>query len=173
MPETPSWHHGAPHWVGIKTFCLWLAVPTYWRIGESKKPGVFQNKNKTNPTKNKTKTPQEDTRRTRWDTTLSEKKSSGRSVLLHDVIAIPANRGSKWLQVARSYSARQEFHDLRSCHNPSTRNIWKVVVSCFLDQDGSKRIVEETHFIPLWPGSKPWRRWKKSPGAVFQPNQEQ
>ena len=32
----------------------------------------------------------------RWDTTLSEKKSSGRSVLLYDDIAIPANRCSKW-----------------------------------------------------------------------------
>ena len=48
----------------IKTFCLGLTIPTCWRIGESKKPGVFPKKSKTNPTKNKTKT-QEDTRRTR------------------------------------------------------------------------------------------------------------
>ena len=26
----------------IKTFCLWLAIPTCWRIGESKKLGVFK-----------------------------------------------------------------------------------------------------------------------------------
>ena len=25
----------------IKTFCVWLAILTCWRIGESKKPGVF------------------------------------------------------------------------------------------------------------------------------------
>ena len=141
----------------IKTFCLWLAIPTYWRIGESKKPGVFQIQNKTNPTKNKTKTSQEDTQGTRWDTTLSEKKSSGRSVLLHDVIANLANRCPKWLQVSkfavivgggpassqslnkgeelvhprpRRWScARQEFHwYLSSCHNTSTRKKRKVVV---------------------------------------------
>ena len=45
----------------IKTFCLWLAIPTYWRTGESKKPGVFQIQNKqtqpkTNPKQTK-KTP--------------------------------------------------------------------------------------------------------------------
>ena len=33
----------------IKTLCFRLAIPTYWRIGESKKPGVFQ---KTDNTKN-------------------------------------------------------------------------------------------------------------------------
>ena len=26
----------------IKTFCLRLAIPTFWRIGESKKLGVFK-----------------------------------------------------------------------------------------------------------------------------------
>ena len=41
----------------IKTFCLWLAIPTCWRIGESKKLGVFKttqaNKQKTTqPTTN-------------------------------------------------------------------------------------------------------------------------
>ena len=34
--------------------------------------------------------------------------------------------------------ARQKFHDLLSCHIPSTRNTGKVAVSCFSDQDGSK-----------------------------------
>ena len=85
-----------------------LSLISYSHILEnrwSKKPGVFQHQNKTNPTKNKTKTPR-DTQRTRWDTTLSEKKSSGRSVLLHDDIAIPANRCPKSLQVTRSYSRR-------------------------------------------------------------------
>ena len=45
----------------IKTFCLWLAIPAYWRIGESKKAGVNRDQNKTNTTKNQTKTTQEDT----------------------------------------------------------------------------------------------------------------
>ena len=31
----------------------------------------------------------------------------------------------------------------------------------------SKRILEETHSIPLWLGSRPWQIWKKSPGSVF------
>ena len=34
----------------VKTFCLWLGIPTSKRIGESKKPG-FQNKNKPNKTR--------------------------------------------------------------------------------------------------------------------------
>ena len=44
----------------MKTFCLWLAIPTYWRIGESKSQ-VSSKTKQTNPTKNKTKTRQEDT----------------------------------------------------------------------------------------------------------------
>ena len=49
----------------IKTFCLRLAIPTFWRIGESKKLGVFKttqtqkqqnNQTKTKPTQPK-KTP--------------------------------------------------------------------------------------------------------------------
>ena len=59
----------------IKTFCLRLAIPTSWRIGESKKPGVFQIK-QNEPNQHKTKTPQKDTRETRWDTTLSEQKKT-------------------------------------------------------------------------------------------------
>ena len=39
----------------IKTFCLWLAIPTSWRIGESKKPGVFQIKTKQTQPKTKQK----------------------------------------------------------------------------------------------------------------------
>ena len=31
----------------------------------------------------------------------------------------------------------------------------------------SKRILKETHVIPLWPGNRPWHRWKKSPGSVI------
>ena len=38
----------------IKTYCLWLAIPTCWRIGESKRPGVFQYP--TQQTQPKTKT---------------------------------------------------------------------------------------------------------------------
>ena len=57
--------------------------------------------------------------------------------------------------------AGMEFLDLRSCHNPSTRNTWQVVVTCFLDQDGSKRI------LPPWLGSKPWRQWKKPRCCLF------
>ena len=49
---------------------------------------------------------------------------------------------------------RQEFHDLRSCHR-TTRNVWMVALSCFLDQNGSKRILAKNSFIPLWPGSNP------------------
>ena len=36
-------------------------------------------------------------------------------------------------------------------------------------EQGSKRILEETHSIPLWPGSRPWHRWKNYPGTVGKP----
>ena len=42
----------------IKTFCLWLAIPTCWRIGESKKLGVFYQQRNTN-TKQHKKTPRQ------------------------------------------------------------------------------------------------------------------
>ena len=37
----------------LKTHCLLLIIPTCWRIGESKKPGVFQNKIQTTQPKTK------------------------------------------------------------------------------------------------------------------------
>ena len=53
----------------IKTFCLWLAIPSCWRIGESKKLGVFkttqtQNTTNQNPTK-KPKQPKKTPRKLR------------------------------------------------------------------------------------------------------------
>ena len=81
-----------------------LSLISYSHILENRwkqKARCFPVSKITNPTKNKTKTAQEDTQGTRWDTTLSEKKSSGRSVLLHDVIANLANRCPKWLKVSK------------------------------------------------------------------------
>ena len=81
-----------------------LSLISYSHILENRwkqKARCLPDSKQTNPTKNKTKTNQEDTQGTRWDTTLSEKKSSGRSVLLHDVIANLANRCPKWLQVSK------------------------------------------------------------------------
>ena len=54
----------------IKTYCLSLTIPTCWRIGESKKPGVLQNEPKQHnqepkQNQNTNKTTQEDTQETR------------------------------------------------------------------------------------------------------------
>ena len=61
----------------IKTFCLWLAVPTYWRIGEIKSQ-VYCRTTEKQQQKNPTKDKQEPTKRyleTRWEVTLSETKN--------------------------------------------------------------------------------------------------
>ena len=89
----------------IKTFCLWLAIPTCWRIGESKKLGVFkttqtQNTTNQNPTKTEPKQPKK-TLRTLRETLRFQKKSPSRSVLLRDVIANLTHRCPKWLKVLR------------------------------------------------------------------------
>ena len=171
-----------------------LSLVSYSHILENRwkqKARCLPNKNKTNPTKNKTKTPQKDTRRTRWDTTLSEKKSSGRSVLLHDGIAIPANRCPKWLQLARSHSrwwsciitaigevGSPHVHIDEAAQGRSFMTYVVAIIQapekcmegcCFLllRPRWLKRILEEPHFIPLWPGNRPWRRWKTSPSAVL------
>ena len=61
----------------IKTFCLWFAIPTCWRIGESKKLRVFKTTPNTqtannNPTKNKPEQPKKTPTKLRENTTLSE-----------------------------------------------------------------------------------------------------
>ena len=43
----------------IKTFCLWLAIPTYWRIGE-KESKVSMETNKQNEQNTATKHKQKD-----------------------------------------------------------------------------------------------------------------
>ena len=58
-----------------------------------------------NPTKKQTKTNQEDTQETRWDTTLSDEKSPSRSVLLHDVISDLIHKCPKWLKVSKLWLA--------------------------------------------------------------------
>ena len=114
-------------------------------------------------------------------------KSSCRPVLLHDDIAIPA-KCSKWLQVVEgggsassqswtrvvswfTYVHVDEAAQGRSSSNTcvvatiQARNGGKVIVSCiFRAQEGSKRILEENHSIPLWPETRPRQRWKKSLG---------
>ena len=82
----------------IKTFCLWLAIPTCWRIGESKKLGVFYQQRNTNSTQTQNNTKRHPDNYVKH---YAFRKSPSRSVLLRDVIANPTYRCPKWLKVLK------------------------------------------------------------------------
>ena len=88
-------------WRSSTRFCLWLAIPTYWRIGESKSQVSSKTKQQNNPTKNKPehhkKTPGK-----LGETLRFQPQAAQYSPRCDN--KIPANKCSKWLQVARSYS---------------------------------------------------------------------
>ena len=141
----------------IKTSCLRSSILTLF---ENRWKAKSQVSSKVETKQTQTQTQPKTTQQRKTPRKLSEtlrfqkRKSSYRSVLLHDDIAIPANKCPKWLQVGeggcpassqllnkggklvhprpRRWScARQEFHcSSCSCYNTTAKSRWKVIVCC-------------------------------------------